>query len=168
MSKTIVKSVLGVVYLEDKIVLTRRRDIPVWVFPGGGIDDGETPEEAIIREVKEETGFDAVIEKKIARYSSTSSFIHPVYLYKLKVIRKTQSSFDDKEVKGVKAFDRGSLPKDLVPFYKEWLEDMEKETEYYEKVVTSITPWYIVKTLLRHPLIVMRFFLMRLGLNFNT
>lgn len=27
-----------------------------WVFPGGGIEEGETPEEAVVREVKEETG----------------------------------------------------------------------------------------------------------------
>lgn len=33
-----------------------RGDI-VWNFPGGGIEEGETPEEAAIREAKEETGY---------------------------------------------------------------------------------------------------------------
>ena len=31
-----------------------------WQFPQGGIDDGETPQEALLRELKEEIGTDAV------------------------------------------------------------------------------------------------------------
>jgi 8-oxo-dGTP diphosphatase len=32
-----------------------------WTLPGGGIDSNETPEQAIVREVKEETGLDVAI-----------------------------------------------------------------------------------------------------------
>lgn len=44
---------------DDKILMVRqcvkRGDI-VWNYPGGGIEANETPEQACIREVKEETG----------------------------------------------------------------------------------------------------------------
>lgn len=48
--------------IKDRQVLmvkqyVQRGDI-VWNFPGGGIEDYESPEAACIREVKEETGFD--------------------------------------------------------------------------------------------------------------
>jgi len=40
---------------------TRRGEL-VWGLPKGGIDEGETAEEAAIREVREETGLEAEIE----------------------------------------------------------------------------------------------------------
>ena len=41
-----------------KVVLTWNKNLQTWIPVGGHIDPGETPEEAIIREVAEETGFD--------------------------------------------------------------------------------------------------------------
>lgn len=34
-----------------------------WTMPGGGIDLGEDPADAVVREVAEETGFDIVVEE---------------------------------------------------------------------------------------------------------
>ncbi|MFH1589506.1 MAG: NUDIX domain-containing protein [archaeon] len=47
---------------EKKVLLQDRRDISKrgeeWGFFGGHIEEGETPEQAIIREIKEELSFD--------------------------------------------------------------------------------------------------------------
>lgn len=63
-----------VVFRADKKVLVcLRNDMPdSWQFPQGGIEDGEAPEQAAVRELKEETslsGLKRIITlKKPARY----------------------------------------------------------------------------------------------------
>ncbi|HEX3046537.1 MAG TPA: NUDIX domain-containing protein [Bacillota bacterium] len=50
----------GLVFWKDKLVILQRFN-GVWLFPKGHIDPGETPEQAAVREVKEECGLTAVI-----------------------------------------------------------------------------------------------------------
>ncbi len=52
---------LGVIERDGKILIAQRKDPnPLWdrkwEFPGGKVDAGETPEEAVVREIVEETG----------------------------------------------------------------------------------------------------------------
>lgn len=42
---------------DARVLLTWNKNLQTWIPVGGHIDPGETPEEAIIREVAEETGF---------------------------------------------------------------------------------------------------------------
>jgi 8-oxo-dGTP diphosphatase len=49
----------GAIIQDDEILLIRHQhhieERTYWLFPGGGIEDGETDEECVIREMKEET-----------------------------------------------------------------------------------------------------------------
>jgi mutator protein MutT len=49
----------GVVLIEGRVVLIRRGKEPLrgrWVIPGGAVELGETLQEALVREMQEETG----------------------------------------------------------------------------------------------------------------
>jgi 8-oxo-dGTP diphosphatase len=59
----------GIVLIQnDKVALIERHraGLDYFVFPGGGMDEGETPEQAAIREAMEELGVEVAIRKKVA------------------------------------------------------------------------------------------------------
>lgn len=66
-----VVAVIGVVKKENQYLLTKRRspksEFNKWQFPGGGLEFGERIDEAVKRELKEETGVDAKIIKRLDR-----------------------------------------------------------------------------------------------------
>jgi 8-oxo-dGTP pyrophosphatase MutT (NUDIX family) len=51
----------GYVVFEGKTLLLLHKKLGMWLPPGGHIDEGELPDEACLREIKEETGLDAEI-----------------------------------------------------------------------------------------------------------
>ena len=54
---------------DGRVLLTRRPDDHhmggLWEFPGGKVDDGEAPADALVRELREELGVAASIERPI-------------------------------------------------------------------------------------------------------
>ncbi|MED3795170.1 NUDIX hydrolase [Niallia alba] len=50
---------------KGKILLTKRRDFPIWDLPGGRWEKGETIEDCAVCETEEETGYVIRIKRKI-------------------------------------------------------------------------------------------------------
>lgn len=58
-------------FADRRILLIKRRTVPFkgyWALPGGRVETGESVEEAVVREVKEETGLSIEIIRKIGEY----------------------------------------------------------------------------------------------------
>ena len=56
---------------QRRVLLCHRRDLDIWNLPGGGVESGELPTEAVVREVKEETGLDVAIDRLVGVYGKT-------------------------------------------------------------------------------------------------
>jgi len=48
----------ALIFNQDKILITSCRAGTRWEFPGGKLEPGETPENCVVREIKEELGLD--------------------------------------------------------------------------------------------------------------
>ena len=62
--------VRGVVFREDRILLVREREDGLWTLPGGWADAGESPREAVEKEIREESGYRTRAEKLLAVYDA--------------------------------------------------------------------------------------------------
>jgi N-acetylglucosaminyldiphosphoundecaprenol N-acetyl-beta-D-mannosaminyltransferase len=68
------------------LILNRRKNLTEWQFPQGGIEDDETAEEAVLREMKEETGLSKL--KIISKIDRTFRYYWPIHWPK-ETVRET-------------------------------------------------------------------------------
>lgn len=55
----------------DEVLCVQRNYAPYgWTIPGGRLEDGESPEMTVVREVLEETGYHVSVERLVGLYSA--------------------------------------------------------------------------------------------------
>ena len=70
-ANTVVPSVTAVVEDgEGRILLIHKVDNDLWALPGGGHDIGEAIADTVVREVKEETGYDVQVIGLVGTYTN--------------------------------------------------------------------------------------------------
>ena len=62
----------GIIYRDGQVLVGQRRKWDrhslKWEFPGGKVEHGESPQDALVRELREELQIEAVAGSEIARY----------------------------------------------------------------------------------------------------
>jgi len=156
------KSVAGIVFSPDRtaVLLIKRRDVPVWVLPGGGIDRGESAENAVVREMLEETGFTVKAQRFIADYIPINRLAKRTHFYECAIV--SGKPMLSSETSGIQFFPLNRLPP-LPPPYLEWIGDAVQGLPPFQKKLTGVTYFVLIKHLILHPILVCRFLLARLG-----
>jgi 8-oxo-dGTP diphosphatase len=109
-----VKRVVAALIVKDGKILvcqrTKHQSMPLkWEFPGGKIEEGEQPREALRRELDEELGIDAIIGEEIARirheYRSGNSVELRFY-----VVHEFRGELENRIFRDMKWAERTELP----------------------------------------------------------
>ncbi|MEK6276349.1 MAG: NUDIX hydrolase [Actinomycetota bacterium] len=110
--------VRGAVFRDDAILLVRERvkkSAGTWTLPGGWVDVGESPGEAVVREVREESGYETRAVKLLALYDR-NRHPHPPnpwHIWKAcflcELVDGVQHELDD-EIAEARFFARDELP----------------------------------------------------------
>lgn len=77
----------GVVFHNDRILMVKERIDGKWALPGGWADIGLSPKEVVVKEVREESGYEvtpvrllAVLDKKFHKHPPSSSHIYKIFI----------------------------------------------------------------------------------------
>lgn len=162
-------SVAGVLFSDDckKVLLIKRRDVSIWVLPGGGVDPGETAEAAMIREFFEETGLVVTVKRHVALYTPINKLSNDSYVFECALVKGEPTKGN--ETQAIDFFPLEKLPKPIFFLHKAWIEEATLSlAEVINKPLSQITYFNLVKYFLCHPVQVLRLILSRCGFPFNT
>jgi 8-oxo-dGTP pyrophosphatase MutT (NUDIX family) len=109
----------AVIDQNGKLLLMRRTDNHLWAMPGGQMEVGETPAEAVVRETLEETGIQCIPKALSGIYDSrfwNKEGIQQIYKFTFwcePVVGQTPVPYDPVETLEIGWFDEENLPVDL-------------------------------------------------------
>ncbi|MGH0565581.1 NUDIX hydrolase [Bacillus cereus] len=107
--------VYALIYEEetDKILMVHNVEQNVWSLPGGAVEKGETLGEALVREVKEETGGLVAINEKFFEESGNHAIL---FTFRANVVKGELMAEDEGEISVIEWVDR-AIANERFPFY---------------------------------------------------
>lgn len=115
---------------QDKILLIKRDTIPFkgyWALPGGRAEVGETVEQTIVREVKEETGLDVDVVRKLGEYheQGTQEGVEYDYYPACFLVKVVGGELKPQqgEIQEIKLFSFKDIPKHLAFVHNDMIND---------------------------------------------
>ena len=112
---------LAVIVVAEGVALAMRADLRGWELPGGAALPGEMDEDALRREVTEETGLAVEIEAHVGDYHRSGFRPHTARVYRCRVTGGALRA--SAETPAVRWFDPIALPHTLFPWYRGPLAD---------------------------------------------
>ncbi len=96
-----------------RVLLVHRTDCDWWCQPGGGMEPRETPWEGVIRETREETGFDVAVERLVGVYSWAPHEDEVIFGFVCRVAGGERATSDESD--DVRFFAPDDLPANTFP-----------------------------------------------------
>lgn len=123
--------------IKDKSILLIKRGIEpnygMYALPGGYLDWDETTEEAVVREVWEETGIRVSIEKMLGVYShphrDTTGRQNVAITYVLHVLDESSMKPQEGEILSVEWFSLSALPENIAFDHKQIIADFVSQAQ---------------------------------------
>jgi 8-oxo-dGTP diphosphatase len=108
------KRVVAALIVQDRKILvcqrTKHQTMPLkWEFPGGKIEEGEQPRDALHRELEEELGIDATIGDELARIKHEYRSGNSVEL-RFFVVHEFRGVLENRIFRDMKWAERAELP----------------------------------------------------------
>ena len=129
---------------ENRILLCHRRDIDAWNLPGGVVESGELPTEAVIRETLEETGLNIEIERLAGIYGKADKDEF-VFSFVARVVGGKIGSTD--EADECIYFSLDKFPENTLSKHVERVEDAIKHSEVIYREQSGKTTMDLLKDL---------------------
>ena len=127
-----IASVEAVIVQDDALLVMKRKNKPVmgeWWFPGGRIRRGESFEEALRREIKEETGLDLVSFELLNVYCRVFAERHDITIAYLCHVKRGEVVLDG-EHSEYAFFPLDDMPVGLHPCMAEVIADLHSKKHF--------------------------------------